>query len=439
MEDLNLVYTIPLWCIAIISLFYLAIVNIAELSFFRLSAKELNKIKKQSKPNYRRVLRLIEKPKRLLASLYVAQMFFIVMFTTAFFLALAELDIVAWLYASMNITVQPVLYNIVFIVLVALMLLLLGIIIPRVHAANRKFSLSLFAAIFMGPIDFIFGGLGQFLAEHTNFLYSKMGMSHAKEMTTEELQEAIEEGRNHAATIEEVNIFKSILKFDEIQVKQIMKPRLDVTALNAELDVKEVKDIIVEHGYSRMPVFEEHLDKIIGIIHTKDLLPHTENEAFDWKTVMRSAVYVPETKYAESLLKEFQQSRNHIAIVVDEFGGTSGLVTLEDIMEEIIGDIQDEFDDDDIVAKKINASTYLFEGKTSINDACRFASLAVDTFDTVKGESDSVAGLVLELAGKFPMVNERVSHAQYQFTVLSLEGKRIQKIKMFIQAIENDA
>ncbi len=435
---LHLVYTIVLWFIVLLSIFYLAIVNVAEVAFFRLSAKELNQIKKRNKPNYKRVLRLVEKPKRLLSSLYLAQLFFIVTATIACYLALKDLSVPQLLSSVIDHTVLYAVYDTVFIIIITLLLLLLGIVIPRVHAANSKFSLSLFAANFMGPIDFVFGGLGNSLADSTQFLLSKMGLSHTKEMTTEELQEAIEDGRNHAATIEEVNIFKSILKFDEIQVKQIMKPRMDVTALNAEYNVRKVKEIIADLGYSRMPVFEEHLDKIIGIIHTKDLLPHTDNESFDWKSVMRPAVYVPETKYAESLLKEFQQSRNHIAIVVDEFGGTSGLVTLEDIMEEIIGDIQDEFDDDDIVAKKINETTYLFEGKTSINDACRFASLAVDTFDEVKGESDSIAGLVLELAGKFPMVNERVSHEQFQFTVLSLEGKRIQKIKMYIQPIEND-
>lgn len=436
--DLHLIYTIALWLIVFISLFFLAIVNIAEVAFFRLSAKELNQIKKRNQPNYKRVLRLIEKPKSLLASLYLSQLLFIITCTIGAYLALSGLDIIGKLSNLLHTTMVGTLYDTVFVVLIALVILLFGIIIPRVHAANSVFSLSLFAANFMGPIDFVFGRLGNVLLTNTSFLLSKMGLSHTKEMTTEELQEAIEEGRNHAATIEEVNIFKSILKFDEIQVKQIMKPRLDVMALNAEFNVKEVKDIIIEHGYSRMPVFEEHLDKIIGIFHTKDLLPHTDVDDFDWKSVMRAAVYVPETKYAESLLKEFQQSRNHIAIVVDEFGGTSGLVTLEDIMEEIIGEIQDEFDDDDIVAKKINATTYLFEGKTSINDACRFASLAVDTFDNVKGESDSMAGLVLELAGKFPLVNERITHNQYQFTVLSLEGKRIQKIKMYIQPTEND-
>jgi putative hemolysin len=184
-----------------------------------------------------------------------------------------------------------------------------------------------------------------------------------------------------------------------------------------------------------MPVYKESLDKVAGMIHTKDFLPHTEEDTFDWHTLIRPAYYVHEGKLIEDLLHEFQQKRIHLAVVVDEFGGTSGIVTLEDIMEEIIGDIRDEFDEDDLQFKKIDEYNYLIEGKTLINDMCRMMGIATDTFEDVRGESDSLGGLILEISGKFPAVNETVSYREYEFTVLEVDKMRIKRVKVTINEV----
>jgi CBS domain containing-hemolysin-like protein len=217
-----------------------------------------------------------------------------------------------------------------------------------------------------------------------------------------------------------------------------MRTRLDVSALNYGLTFPEVQHYAIDCGYSRMPVYKESLDKVAGMIHTKDFLPHTEEDDFDWHTLIRPAYFVHEGKLIEDLLHEFQQKRIHFAIVVDEFGGTSGIVTLEDIMEEIIGDIKDEFDEDDLQFRKIDDHNFLFEGKTLINDMCRMMAVPTDTFDDVRGESDSLGGLILEISGKFPAVNETVSHQQYEFSVLEIDKMRIKRVKVTISEEANE-
>ena len=211
-----------------------------------------------------------------------------------------------------------------------------------------------------------------------------------------------------------------------------MRTRMDVSGVPFESTFPQVQKIAIEVGYSRMPVYKENLDKIAGIIYIKDFLPHTDEDNFDWHKLIRPAYFVHEGKLIEDLLKEFQQKRIHFAIVVDEFGGTSGIITLEDIMEEIIGDIRDEFDEDDLQFKKIDDNNYILEGKTLINDVCRLIGQPSDTFDVVRGESDSLAGLILEISGKFPALNETVSYKQYDFTVLNIDKMRIQRVKLSI-------
>ena len=207
---------------------------------------------------------------------------------------------------------------------------------------------------------------------------------------------------------------------------------MDVSALDFNWTFTKVKEYIIETGFSRLPVYLETLDEVKGILYTKDILAHIDDENADWHSLIRPCYFVHETKLIKPLLKEFQQNRNHIAIVVDEFGGTSGLVTLEDIVEEIIGEIKDEFDEDDLLFKKIDDNNYIFEGKTLINDVCRTIAIPVEAFEKVRGESDSIAGMFLEIAGKFPLQNDMVSYANFDFTVVQLDKRRIQKIKLTI-------
>ena len=284
----------------------------------------------------------------------------------------------------------------------------------------------------------IFRPVSKVLVSSTSYIEERIGTRNAANLTNEDFEQAIELTVGHTATREEVNIFKGILKFGNITVRQIMRTRLDVNGVPYELTFPEVQKLAIEVGYSRLPVFENNLDNIKGIIYTKDFLPHTEDEQFAWHSMIRPAYFVPEGKFIEDLLKEFQQKRIHFAVVVDEFGGTSGIVTLEDIMEEIIGDIKDEFDEEDVQFKKLDDNNYIFEGKTLINDVCRIIGENPEMFEHVRGESDSIAGLVLEISGKFPAVNETVSYENFDFTVLELDKMRIKRVKMTINTSVDD-
>ncbi len=253
-------------------------------------------------------------------------------------------------------------------------------------------------------------------------------------MDSSHLDYAIDLLPDHEATVEEKQILKGIRKFGDTTVKQIMRTRLDVSGIDINSSFVNTIKKVEELHYSRLPVYKNNLDEVVGMLHTKDLLPHlNEADNFDWHTLMRQPYFVHEQKLIEDLLQEFRNRRNHFAVVVDEFGGTSGIVTLEDIMEEIIGDIKDEFDDEESVNKKIDDFTYIFEGKTMINDVCIAMNLPVDTFDNVRDDSDSLAGLVLEIAGEFPQVNEEIISGDFTFLPLEINKNRIDKVKVIIK------
>ena len=253
-------------------------------------------------------------------------------------------------------------------------------------------------------------------------------------MDNTQLDYAIDLLPEHEATTEEKQILKGIRKFGDTTVKQTMRTRLDVSGIDFNSSFRDVIHMIEELHYSRIPVYKNNLDEIAGILHTKDVLPFLdETDTYEWHALLRPAFYVHEQKLIEDLLQEFRTRRTHFAVVVDEFGGTSGIVTLEDIMEEIIGEIQDEFDDEISGNKKIDDHTYLFEGRTMINDMCRVLNLPASTFDEVRGDSDSLAGLVLEIAGEFPEINEELVSGDFTFVPLEINKNRIEKVKVIIQ------
>ena len=254
-------------------------------------------------------------------------------------------------------------------------------------------------------------------------------------MDDSQLDYAIDRLPENAATIEEKQILKGIRKFGDTTVKQIMRTRLDVSGIEHTITFEDVIRKIEELHYSRLPVYKNNLDEVAGMLHTKDLLPYvnaSKVENYDWHTLIRPAFFVHEQKLIEDLLQEFRNRRIHFAVVVDEFGGTSGIVTLEDIMEEIIGDIKDEFDDEESTNKKLDNYTYIFEGKTMINDVCKAMELPADVFENVRGDSDSLAGLVLEIAGEFPQVNEEIVSGDFTFIPLEINKNRIDKVKVII-------
>jgi putative hemolysin len=306
---------------------------------------------------------------------------------------------------------------------------LFGEIMPKVMATQNNVRFAKDVAPFIEVIFYLFRGLSNWMSRFSDIIERRLANKKNGAYSQEEMNDAID-----LTDSKEKNILKGIVKFGDTTVKQIMRARLDVHGIDYDTSLDELVKQVEELHYSRLPVYNETLDQVAGILYTKDLLPYLEGQqGFDWHRLLRPPYFVHEQKLIEDLLKEFQSRRIHFAIVVDEFGGTSGIITLEDILEEIIGDIKDEFDDDEASYKKIDDHNYIFEGKTPITDVCRIMGLSLDTFDEVKGESDSLAGLVLELAGDFPAINRVIPCGDFDFTVTELEKKRLNKIKATIK------
>ncbi len=407
-----------------------AVIAGAETAFFSLSGKDINYLKTKEKTSARIASQLLEHPKMLLATILVANNFI-------------NIAIVISTNVLINSMIAPglnaVLLFLIQVVSVTFLLVLFGEVLPKVYATQNNLRMALFASSFIRVLFSIFKPISSTLVSSTSFIESKLGSKINKNISNKDFEHAIELTVGHTATKEEVNIFKGILKFGNISARQVMRTRMDVSGIDHDMTFAEVRHYCLEAGYSRLPVYKESLDKVAGVIHTKDFLPHINKDDFEWHTLIRNAYFVHEGKLIEDLLKEFQQKRIHFAIVVDEFGGTSGIITLEDIMEEIIGDIKDEFDEEDLQYKKIDDNNFIFEGKTLINDVCRIIGIPSDTFEKARGESDSLAGLILEISGKFPKVNEVVKQDNYEFTVMALDKMRIQRVKMTIHpAVEEE-
>ncbi|MBK7762608.1 MAG: gliding motility-associated protein GldE [Bacteroidetes bacterium] len=416
-----------------------AIIAGSEVAFFSLSAKDINYIKQKETSGYQNILRLLENPKRLLATLLIGNNFLsigVIISTNLLYSSLVNLQ---QSFPQLPLHMLSLIDIVLQVVVVTFFLVLFGEVLPKVYATQNNLKLCVFTAPFISLLDKLFSPVSRFLVSSTYFIEGKLNQRNKHEISNDDMENAIDLTLGHTASKEEVNIFKGIVKFNEITVKQIMRNRHDVSGIDYSWNFDELKSQVLETGFSRLPVYHESLDEVKGIIHTKDLLQHIDDKDFNWHQLIRVVNFVHETKLIKSLLREFQLKRNHMAIVVDEFGGTSGIVTLEDILEEIIGEIKDEFDDDELLAKKIDEHTYLFEGKTLINDFCRITALPVETFDEIRGESDSLAGLVLEIAGKFPAQNEIVSFDHFDFMVVQLDRMRLQKIKVTIHESENKA
>ncbi len=417
--------------IILVLLLLTAITAGAETAYFSLKAKDINYLKTREQQAARQAVRLLDQPKLLLATILVANNFINIAIIIATNLLVMQL-----LPPGMS----EVASFLIQIVAVTFLLVLFGEVLPKVYATQNNMRMALFSAPVITAMNAIFKPISRTLVSSTTFIEGRLGSrkGNSGNLSSEDFEHAIELTVGHTATREEVNIFKGILKFGNITARQIMRTRLDVAAVQYDMNFPQVQSYAIENGYSRMPVYKESLDSIAGVIHTKDFIPHTEDDHLDWHTLIRPAFFVHEGKLIEDLLHEFQQKRIHLAVVVDEFGGTSGIVTLEDIMEEIIGDIKDEFDEDDPMFRKIDDRNFLFEGKTLINDMCRMMGIPTDTFEDIRGESDSLGGLILEISGKFPAVNETVSYKEFELTVLEVDKMRIRRVKVTINEPETD-
>jgi len=412
--------------VILLLLFFSAMISGSEIAFFSLSPVQLKEIEALDNRTNRMILGQLKRPKRLLATILIANNFVNVgivilsAYVTSFVFDFSE---------------YPVLGIIVEIFVITFMILLFGEIMPKVFANQRPVA---FASIMAFPLHYmirLFYPLSSLLVRSTSFFDKRLArQNQAISMT--DLSEAIDITVQKQENMEEeTKILKGIVKFTDIEVSEIMRSRMDVIAINAASSFHEAIAIVTESGYSRIPVFSETFDKIDGILYVKDLLAHLDKPAdFDWLELIRPAFFVPENKKINDLLQEMREKKIHLAIVVDEYGGTSGIVTLEDVLEEIVGEISDEFDspEDEIEYNRIDDHHFIFEGRTSINDFCKIAGIEDHIFDTVKGEADSIAGLMLELHGKMPEKNTVVTFLNYEFKVLTVDRRRIKMINVTI-------
>jgi gliding motility-associated protein GldE len=317
--------------------------------------------------------------------------------------------------------------------IISTLLVLFCEVLPKVWAAHHKVLFAASASLVIEIFNSIFYGISKRIVNLNERVGKTMNADQTTATDNSDLDYAIDLLPDHEASVEEKQILKGIRKFGDTEVKQIMRTRMDVSGIEFNSSYQNVLKKVEELHYSRLPVYKSSLDEIAGMLHTKDMLTHLkEAPDYDWHSLIRVPYFVHEQKLIEDLMQEFRIKRIHFAIVVDEFGGTSGIVTLEDIMEEIIGDINDEFDDEESINKKLDEYNYIFEGKFMINDACKAMKLSVDTFDQVRGDSDSVAGLVLEIAGEFPQANSSIVSGDFTFVPLEINKNRIDKIKITI-------
>jgi gliding motility-associated protein GldE len=401
-----------------------AIVSGAQVAFFSLENKDLNMLKAREDVNARLVPGFLERPR----------LFMVMLVITATVSNISIIFILNYLLELLVNTEKHLVLSVFLkVVIISLVLLLSCEILPKIYAMHNKIRMALFAAPLVQGIVNVLEPLGILSVQISDWLSDKVFGRTQVSFSADDINEAIELSVNQSASQEERNMLRSIIHFGQITAKQIMRTRLDVSGIDYNISFSALLELVGELHYSRLPVYKENLDNIAGMIHSKDLLPHLDRQDdFDWHEIIRQPYYVHEHKLIEDLLKEFQTQRMHFAIVVDEFGGTSGIVTLEDIMEEIIGDIKDEFDEEEFYYKQLDETHFVFEGKTMLNDVCRILNIPADTFEKVKGESDSLGGLILEIAGAFPETDQVIRYGRFEFTILEITKMRIQRVKIAV-------
>jgi gliding motility-associated protein GldE len=400
----------------------------SEMAFFSLSLKDINMLKTRQQPSYKRIIALLENPKILMASLLISNCF-------------VNIGIILISNSLMNEWINTFGLNVFINLLIKVLVITSAMVLfcevlPKIWATHHKIWFASTASMTVDVFNNILFKLSKRVVSFGDSI-EKTFHSRSTKMDDSQIDNAIDLLPDNKASNEEKQILKGIRKFSNTTVKQTMRPRLDVSGIDYSTSFSNVIKRVKEFSYSRLPIYKSNLDEIVGILHTKDLLSHLQEEEFDWHPLMRPVFYVHEQKLIEDLLQDFRNKRIHMAVVVDEFGGTSGIVTLEDIMEEIIGDIQDEFDDEQSINKKIDPYNYIFEGKTMINDVCKNLNIPLHTFDLLRGESDSLAGLILEIAGEFPKVNEQFETNNFIFTVLEINKNRIEKVKLTLKQKPN--
>ena len=435
--------------ILICLLFCSAFISGSEIAFFSLSPVDSENLKEESSPASQKILLLLKKPSKLLATILITNNFvnigivILSAFVLDYFISEeAFIAIGAGLENLLPGFLTPEVYAtgisfLIKIVAVTFLLVLFGEVAPKIYASLNNLRFAKFMAPALHLLNRLFGPLSNVLVVWGNGLETRLLKNSNTSTTKEDLDHAIElTVSQHTEEENEADILRGILKFSDLSVKQIMCPRLDIVGFEKSQSYHDLLSLIRESGYSRIPIYEESMDTVLGILYVKDLISYiSEDEDFTWLGLIRhKLMFVPETKKVNELLKDFQRERVHMAIVVDEYGGVSGLVTLEDVMEEVIGDIKDEFDEDEeLEYVKIDEHNYIFEGKTNLTDVARIIDIDSTIFDKVKGDSDSLAGLILEILGFIPKIDREVVISNIKLKVVTVNKKRIEKVTLTIQ------
>ena len=399
----------------------------SEIAFVSLSPSDLNAIDEKKHPSDEKIRKLLDDTERLLATILITNNFVnvtIIMLCNFFFMSVFEFH-------------SPIAEFLILTVILTFLLLLFGEIMPKIYSAQKTLAFCRFSAPGIWMFRSLFYPVASMLVRSTSFLNKHFARKNHN-ISVDELSHALEL-TDKAELKEENNILEGIIRFGGETAKEVMTSRLDVVDLDIRTPFKDVLQCIIENAYSRIPIYSENRDNIKGILYIKDLLPHLNKVDFRWQSLIRPAYFVPETKMIDDLLRDFQANKIHIAIVVDEFGGTSGIVTMEDIIEEIVGEIHDEYDDEERTYAVLNDHTWVFEAKTQLTDFYKITKVDEEVFDEVAGDSDTLAGLLLELKGEFPALHEKVTYDHYEFEVLEMDNRRILKVKFTINTLPSDS
>ena len=400
-----------------------ALISGAEVAFFSLTKSDIDTGLNENPNRFNIISQLLERPKKLLATILVANNFINIGIVILFaYLGETMFDHIetSWMKFLLEVVV------------ITFLILLFGEIVPKIYASRNRVKFSAFMAIPLKILDVIFSPISLPMRHVTLTIHNKLGKQKSN-LSVDQLSQALELTSDGDTTDEEQKILEGIVSFGNTDTKQVMRPRMDIFALNEETPYSDIIPEIIKNGYSRIPVYKDSIDNVIGILYIKDLLPFIDQDPFDWTTLLREPFFVPENKKLDDLMVEFQEKKVHLAVVVDEYGGTSGVVSLEDVIEEIVGDISDEFDDDDIIYTKIDDKNYSFDGKTTLKDFHKILKLHDESdFEDNKGEAETIAGFVLEISGIFPRRQSKINFKNYVFTIEAIDKKRIKQIKFTI-------
>jgi putative hemolysin len=404
-------------------LFFSAIVAGAEVAFFSLSSKDIEDTLQENNSKGKIISKLLDKPKKLLATLLVANNFINIAV------------VILFSFVGRNIFTDidsPLLKFILEVIVVTFLILFFGEVLPKVYASRNNVKFAKRVVYPIAFLDKLLSPVSLPMRAVTLYLHNKLGKQKTI-FSVDQLSQALELTDSEGTSSEEQKILEGIVSFGNTDTKQVMSPRIDIFALEIAESFEMICPKIIEKGFSRIPVYRDNIDQIEGVLFVKDLLPHIDKTEFDWTTLIREAFFVPENKKLDNLLKDFQSLKSHLAIVVDEYGGTSGLVSLEDVIEEIVGDISDEFDDEHLNFSQIDDKNYLFEGKINMKDFYRIIDVNEDIFESHKGEAETLAGFILEILGNFPKKDQKIAFENCVFTIETVDKKRVKQIKVTIE------